>query len=52
MGVQPFLLDGRFHDGAGSVGSNNLDNILSDLGPIKMLLQYHHYLIGANVTLK
>jgi hypothetical protein len=40
--IEALLLDGRFDNGAGSVGSDVLLDILSKVWPIEILLQYYH----------
>lgn len=49
-GVQPILLNGRLSDGVGSTRSDILADILLELWPIKILLQYYHDFFHAKVS--
>ena len=48
MGVQSMLLDGMFHDGTGRTRSDISTNILSKLGPRKILLQHDLFIFDSN----
>ena len=43
--IEALLLDGWFGNGAGSVGSDVLPDVLSKVRPIEILLQYCHYFL-------
>jgi len=45
LSIETFLLNGRFGNGAGSVGSDVLPDILSKIQPIEILFQYCHHLL-------
>ena len=47
--IEALILNERFGNDAGSVGSDVLTDILSKVWPIEILLQYYHYFLDPKI---